>query len=788
MIVNYLKSALRFLRQNKVFAGINMLGLSIALAASFIILLFIINELSYDHCHKNRKQVFRVVNYYVDFKSTMSGTPYVLASALKAEFPQVKHAIRAMPMRGFKLKIKDEFILVNRAIATDSEVFDIFDLPLVGSQKNILDEPNSLVLSRKQADKFFPDEDPIGKEIVGLANNEEQIFVVKGVFDDIPVNSTFQADCFVNSKWTVAPINQTFNVTNGEVNWTLNFWNTWVMLNKDADLTSIENQFRELETKSLGEKPPYQYSLQNLSDVYLRSEHVMNTGMQGSIKNIRLFSAIAILIIIVAAINYIILSTAVSSGRAKEIGIRKTYGADKFSLRKQLLGESLLLALLVLPLAVVFMGLALPYAGKLFQTKLQVIDSNIVVYVFIYIVLTVLIGIFSGLYTSAYLSRLKIIDVLKKAGNTGKQRQVFRSTLIMIQLVIFCSFVSSTLIIRSQYQYALNKNPGHYNSDILLIDLGRGFKNYQVFLNSIKSNPNVIMVAGTMHGLPMQGSMSNMVEKFNDPTQKINIEGMAVDYNFIKTMGIQVLQGREFSEEFGSDLKRSAILNEKAVKELGIDEPIGKIVMGKTIIGIVKDFNLHSIHTDIPPISISMTDVYLHQIAVRYRPGTLDVLIPALKAEWEKITPDQGFNYSTIDDLLKRIYSSEKNLSAIVSIFALFTLIISTFGLFGLTLFTVRSRTKEIGIRKVLGSSVRAVLFSFFRHNLLLVVISAIISVPLTLYIMMRWLNNFAYHTSIAWWVFAVAFLIAAVVVLSTVLMHTFKASRVNPVRALRYE
>ncbi len=788
MIVNYLKSALRFLKQNKVFAGINMLGLSIALAASFIILLFIINELSYDHCHKNRKQVFRVVNYYVDFKSTMSGTPYVLASALKDEFPQVKHAIRAMPMRGFKLKIKDEFIPVNRAIATDSEVFYIFDLPLIGSQQNILDEPNSLVLSRKQADKFFPGEDPIGKEIVGLANNEEQIFVIKGVFDDIPVNSTFQADCFVNSKWTVAPINQTFNVNNGEVNWTLNFWNTWVMLNKDADLASIENQFRELETKNLGEKPPYQYSLQNLSDVYLHSENVMNTGMQGSIKNIRLFSVIAILIIIVAALNYIILSTAVSSGRAKEIGIRKTYGADNFSLRKQLLGESLLLALLVLPLAVIFMLLALPYAGKLFQTKLQVIDSNIVVYVFIYFVLTVLIGIFSGLYTSAYLSRLKVIDILKKTGNAGKQRQVFRSTLIMIQLVIFCSFVSSTLIIRSQYQYALKKNPGHFNSDILLIDLGRNFKNYQVFLNSIKSNPNVIMAAGTMNGLPMQGSMSNMVEKFNDPTQKINVEGMAVDYNFIKTMGIQVLQGREFSEEFGSDLKGSTILNEKAVKELGIDDPIGKTVMGQTIIGVVKDFNLHSIHTDIPPISISMTDIYLHQIAVRYRPGTLDVLIPAIKTEWEKIAPDQVFDYSTIDDLLKRIYSPEKNLSAIVSIFAIFTLIISAFGLFGLTLFTVRSRTKEIGIRKVLGSSVQAVLFSFFKHNLLLVVISAIISVPLTLYIMMRWLNNFAYHTSIGWWVFAVAFLIAAVVVLSTVLMHTFRTSRVNPVKALRYE
>lgn len=448
----------------------------------------------------------------------------------------------------------------------------------------------------------------------------------------------------------------------------------------------------------------------------------------------------------------------------------------------------MLLALMVLPVAVVLMRVALPFAGKLFQSKLQVINSNIVVYILIYLILTVLIGIVSGLYTSTYLSRLKVIDVLKKAGNSGKQKQVFRSTLILVQLVIFCSFVSSMLIIRSQYQYALLKDPGYYNNDILLIDLGRNFKSYQVFLNSIKSNPNVIMAAGTMEALPMQSSMSSMVQNFKDPTQNIKVEGMAVDYNFIKTMGIQVLAGREFSEEFPSDLKSSVMLNETAVKELGIDEPIGKLVGGQTVIGIVKDFNLHSIRTDIPPTAINMTDEYIHQIAVRYRPGSLDELLPVIKSEWEKIAPDQGFSYSTIEDLLKNIYASEKNLSTIVSIFALFTLIISAFGLFGLTLFTVRSRTKEIGIRKVLGSSVSAVLFAFFRHNLLLVVISAVISIPITLYIMMRWLNNFAFRTSIGWWVFAVAFLIAAIVVLSTVVLHSFRTSRVNPVEALRYE
>jgi putative ABC transport system permease protein len=296
------------------------------------------------------------------------------------------------------------------------------------------------------------------------------------------------------------------------------------------------------------------------------------------------------------------------------------------------------------------------------------------------------------------------------------------------------------------------------------------------------------MAAGTMEGLPMQSSMSSMAQSFSNPEKKVKVEGMAVDFNFLKTMGIQVLQGREFSEEFGSDLHGSVILNETAVKELSIEDPIGKIFQGQTIIGVVKNFNLHSIRTDIPPISITITDRYINEIAVRYRPGSLETLLPALKTEWKKVAEGRVFNYFTFEDLLKTIYSSEKNLSKIVSIFALFTLLISAFGLFGLTLFTVRARTKEIGIRKVLGSSVQTILYAFFKQNFLLVVLSSIISIPLTLLLMNNWLNKFSFHTQIGWWVFALAFVSAAIVVISTVLLHSFRASRVNPAKTLRYE
>lgn len=789
MLNNYFKSALRFLKQNKIFAAINALGLSIALAASFIILLFVINELSYNHCHKNRSRVYRLLNYYVDFKNTMSGTPYVLSSALKEEFPQVEKSTMVRFVRGFRLKLKDETINVPGAVATGSDIFGIFTLPLKygTDHQNLLEDQNSIVLSRDLSEKLFPGQDPVGKEIEGFVNNEPLLFAVKGVFENIPENSTLRAQCFVNSRLALADISKTFN-TNAEKDWNMNFWITWVLLSKGCDPASVEDQFRAFETKNISEKPIYQYSLQNLSDIYLHSENIANSGIGGNIKNIKLFSLIAFIIVIVAAINYIILSTAVSSARAKEIGIRKTYGAAKRSIKNQLFSESVLLAVFILPLALLMMWLAMPYAGKLFQTQLHIIDSNIIIYILVYLVLTIFIGIASGLYTSAYLSRLKVVDILKNSIQKGNKRQAIRSFLIVIQLIIFCSFVSGTLIISSQYKYALKKDPGYFNSDILFIDIGRDFKGYSAYINSIKSNPNIIMAGGVMVELPMQGMMSAMYPHFENKDAKVQVEGLAVDYNFLKTMGVTFISGRDFSEDFGSDLNGSVILNETAVKSLGITDPIGKKLGDRTIIGIVKDFNLHSIRSDIMPLSIDMTDKYIMQVAVHYKPGAIKSILPVLESEWKKAAPDRPFKYTTIEDLIKDLYSTEKNLTTIVAIFALFTMIISAFGLFGLTLFVAKTRTKEIGIKKVFGSSERSIVYSFMIQNFILVLSAALLSVPITIYFMNGWLKNFAYRITIGWWVFGISFLIAAYVVLLTVIFHSIKASRVNPVKALRYE
>jgi putative ABC transport system permease protein len=789
MFKNYLITAIRFLKKNRVFAGINTLGLSIALAVSFIIVLFVINELSYDHCHQNRKRIFKVINYYTDFKKSMERTPYVLAPTLKSEFPQVEYAVNTRNVRGFKIKNTDEYIDVN-AVGTSSDIFKIFTIPLICGDANskILEDANSIVLSEKLAGTFYPDESPVGKELKVQVNKEEHVFVVHGVFKDIPSNSTLRAQCFINGKWKVDDINRTFNSTDADVNWIRDFWTTWVLLSKNSDADDLEKSMTSFEKKYISENPKNIYSLQNLSDVYLGSDDIMNVDVTGSAKNIRLFAIIALLIVVVAGLNYIVLSIAVSSSRAKEIGIRKTSGAGNNHIKKQLLSESVLLSFIALPVALLLAWISIPYAGQLFGTYLQVIDANIPLYGLVYLLVILLIGLISGLYTAGYLSRLVIVDVLKKMPIAGKNRLHFRSVLVITQLIIFCSFVSSTLIIRSQYEYALKKDTGYTNSNILLIDIGQDFNGYTPFLNNLKSNPNVITAAGTMEGLPLRSSMFSMLPNAQDENIKVEVEGMAVDYNFIETMGLSIIEGRSFSKDYGSDLNSSAILNETAVRQLGITNPVGKVVGGKTIIGVVKDFNLHSLHTNIPPLSMELTNKYISQIAIYYKAGSLNSLLPAIESDWKKQVSDKPFKYSTIEDINKSLYTTEGNLTKIISLAALFTLLIASLGLFGLTLFEAKARTKEIGIKKTLGCSGQTIIYSFLQKNIVLVLIASVVSIPLTYYLMHQWLNNFSYKVPINGWNFAIALIAASMVVVITILMEAFKASRLNPVEALRYE
>lgn len=787
MLKNYFKTTLRFLKQNKLFAGINLFGLSIALAASFIILLYVINELSYDQCHKNRKRVFRVLNFYPDVKSTASTVPYVLGASIKEKFPQIEKAIRIMPLQlTFKT---DNGPITETAISTEPDVFNIFTLPLVedSPNNNILEDKNSIVISLDLAEKLFGSQNAVGKTIVAATFDGDHPFTVSGIFTNIPENSTFRAECIINSRWSVDYINKKFYITNAETSWGQDFWTTWVLLSKKCDIKSLTKQINTFTSKKVTGRPASIYSFQNLSNVYLGS---VNSGIHGNSGSVKIFSALAFLIIVVAAINYIILSVAISTGRTKEIAIRKAFGASVEKIKNQFLSESLLLVGIGLPVALILMFVLMPISGNLLHTQLHIMKSNIIIYIISYLVLVVIIGVASGFYTSTYLSNLNVLDIMNNVSHSAKRKYFSRSFLIVLQLVIFCSFMSGALLIHSQYKYAINKDMGFYTKDILLINLGRDFYGYSSYLNTIKSNPNVILAAGTNESIPLEGKYSMaMVQlpNFENKEELVMVNLMSVDFNFLKTMGISIVEGRDFSEEYGSDTGKSAIMNEMAVKQLGITDPVGKIVGGEMTIGIVKDFNLFSIYSDISPISMLRMDGPKRQIAVHYKPGALGSILPMLEAELKKIAPDRALQYTTIEAIIENLYASEKNLNIIVSIFAFLTLIIAAFGLFGLTLYLSRSRTREIGIKKVFGSSENMIVFSFLRENFILVFIATALSVPVTIHFISQWLDRFAFKISIDWWVFVLAFLSATIVVLLTVLYHSIKMSHINPVNALKY-
>jgi putative ABC transport system permease protein len=788
MLKNYFQTGLRFLKQNKLFAGINLFGLSIALAASFIILLYVINELSYDHCHKNRRSVYRILNLYTDTKRSTTFTPFVLASTLREDFPQIEKAIRTMPM---PITLKNESGTFSEiAISTDSEVFDIFTLSLIGGQSSnsILEDKSSIVISHEIADKMFGEISPIGKSIMGTISGSDYLFIIKGVFENIPENSTFSAKCFINSKWSADNVGKILNVKDISTSWIQDMWVTWVKLSKGTNIKLMEKQIESFKKKDVEGHPSNVYSLQNLSKIYLGSDEIRGSQIRGNVNNVRIFSTIAFLIIVVAAFNYIILSTSISTARTKEIGLRKTFGAGVNSIRGQFLTEALILVMVALPVALVLMLLMLPFAGQFIQTNLHLIKSNGPIYATSYVLLVIIIGLSSGFYTSGYLSKLNVVEIINKSFFKGNSRHFIRLALSVIQLILFCSFMAGALIIRSQYNYVIKKDLGYYNKDILLIDLGSNFKGYTAFLNIIKSFPNVIMAAGTDVSFPLNRGITSMVcPNFQNKDIQVPVGILGVDFNFLKTIGLSLIEGRDFSEEYGGDINNSTILNETAIKQLDIIDPVGKKFINSTIIGVVKDFNLFSLRTDITPIAVNVFDGSKRQIAIHYKQGTFNSLLPALKNEWIKLTPDQPFRYKTIEGIIEDLYKEEKNLATTVSFFAFLILIISASGLFGLTLFLAKSRTKETGIKKVLGSSEQAIVFSFLLENFILVSLAALISVPVAFHFGTQWLSKYAFKTSIGWWIFLLSYITATVVVLSTVFYHSYKVSRINPVKALRY-
>ena len=788
MLKNYFKIALRNILRNKIFTIINVGGLAIALAASFFILIFVVNEFSYDKYNIKRDRIYRVITNKTKFNISRATAPYILKPTLLKNLPEIENVTRVGKLKNVNLKYLDNFFDENKFMCTDPDIFKILTLPLIAGS-NKIDGKLSIVISEDIARKYFGTENPVNKILNAKIIEQEFLFKVVGVMKNIPHNSTFRADIIGNIQLRLEQIQKGITYSNVATDWNMDWWATYVLLKRNVTATQLKEKFRKLEKQYLPEYIKDHYGLQKLNDAYLHSAGIVDLMPQGNLGNIYLYLTIGIIILLIAGSNYIILSSALSGNRLKEIGIRKVIGATKQNIVFQVLSESLLLTFLSFAIAVIIVEMAKPYAQSLFNYKFYFLSSNIFYYGLGFLIITVLIGIFSGAYLAFYLSSFEVVDIIKNRLFTRNNSYVKRG-LIVFQLVIFSILVFSSIIIYKQYIYAQNKDLGFNKENIIIINFDYNeFTNYKVFLNTIRSNPNIINAASAFLSLPTNSSSVILMKLFSNPNKKIRIKSLSVSFNFIETFGLHIVKGRSFSKNFPSDKTKGIILNETAIKELGIKNPIGKEIEGRKIIGIVKDFNMASLHSKIKPLMMSISDgKFVQTIVIKYKNGTYKNTIDYLKKEWNKVAGEIPFTFQTFEDALSDLYEKEKTLLDIVFFFTILTIILAASGLFGLTLFTLQKRTKEIGIRKVLGASVGNLMTLLTKEFLFLMLVANIIAWPVAYYFMNKWLQNFAYKIGIGMLPFIVTTVIVIAISMGTIIIQTLKVALANPVESLRSE
>ncbi|MGA3245604.1 MAG: ABC transporter permease [Bacteroidota bacterium] len=794
MISNYLKAAFRNLWMHKGYSFINIAGLSIGLASSFIIMLYSLNELGYDRFNTNLDRIFLVTTENPDLKWTEPSTPFVLGPALKDQFPQVEQFARWM--KSFcPFKYKDRSFDNVACISSDTSIFKILTLPLKeGSLRNISAERNFAVISSEMAQKVFGDRDPIGEIITVNWRGESYDLKVSAVMLDIPRTSTFRADLIVplsiGEKWMST--NWSKFVKDPLESWNLKIAPTYVLLTPSSVASDLENQLASFSNAHTDANIKSRFHLLPLKEIYFRSSGFVNNRFPaGDITNVYVYSTIAILILLVACINFVILSTGRASVRTKEIAVRKVIGATRFDLMKQVMMESVMVSLLSLPVALLLVELFLPSLSRLLGRALPASSFHNLNSLFLFAGVTLVAGILAGSYVSFYLSGFRPMDILRNKLSTGGSKATLRKIMIAIQMVIFVGLITASITIYQQVRYFHNKDMGFDKEDLLVFstenrNLGQTLETFKA---ELKSDPSITDVSGT-YLLPGSGGGGfSMVPDKSDPTKKISYQGVSVDRDFIETMKMKLVYGKSFAQSTLEESKSAVILNESAVKVFGVVDPSQELVNGQRILGIVKDFNMHSLREAIAPIVINCSTEFVMEIAVRVRHSSdVSKTVSLIESKSKPFNNGKPMEYQFFDDRLDDLYGNDYRFAEMIGCFTALAIVIACLGLFGVSLFVIQTRVKEIGIRKVMGASVGTIFYLVAKEFIALILIATIVSTPITIYFMNGWLQHYAYKVSVDAFVVIFALLAAVCIVLVTIGYQAIKAATANPVEALRYE
>ena len=812
MFKNYFKTALRNLTKNKFYTSINIIGLAVGLATCLLIFLYVVDELGYDKYNANAARIYRVNNdikfngNYLD----LAQVPAVMGPTMLREMPQVQQYVRINWHGSFLVKKGDENIQEQRVAYADSTLFDVFTLPVIaGDAKTALKDYHSLVITETIAKKYFNSTPDSYRDVVGktMLMNDTSNYKITAVIKDIPKQSHFHFDFFV-------PMLENGGIN--EDNWLSENYTTYILLKKNADVKQVEAQLNPFMDKHVG--PQLQSvvnislsdfkkgggyiraSLTPLTAIHLHSNKQGELEGNGNAEYVYIFSGIALMILLIACVNFMNLSTARSSNRAKEVGVRKVLGSLRANLIQQFLTESFLISFIALVIAVLMAWLLLPYFNQLAGKEINaaaLLQPNMVLSL---IVLMLIVGLLAGSYPAFFLSSFQPIDVLKGKLAKGFKRSWLRNSLVVFQFVISIVLIFGTVVIYNQLNYIHNKDVGFNRNQVVIINHANTLGNQtETFRNEVLQVSGV--QSATMSGyLPVNyGRNSNtyFTTPTLDPTTGINVQAWTVDENYIPTLGLKIVEGRNFSPQFLTD-STGIIINEAAAKFLATKNLLNKKIYTLKdiqskqliyyhIIGIVKNFNFSSLRDVVTPLALFLGKDN-GNISVRISSADIPNTVAQIKNKWKAMAPSQPFDYSFMDDDFNKLYTTEQRTGNIFITFAVLAILIACLGLFGLVTYAAEQRIREIGIRKVLGASISNIAGMLSTDFLKLVIVSAVIAFPLAWFTMNKWLQGFAYRVNISWWVFVIAGVLALLIALITVSFQAIKAAMANPVKSLRTE
>jgi putative ABC transport system permease protein len=807
MIKNYFKIAFRNLWRDKAFSVINIFGLAIGIASCLIIMLFVQNELSFD---KYNEKIDRMVR--VSFQGAVQGEEMnesnvmpPTAETLKTTFPEVEEATRLRDYGKPRLVYGDKLFKDDALAFIDTNFFEVFTLPFIkGDAKTALLQPNTMVVTRALATKYFGKEDPIGK-LINFKDGQNAACKITGVIEDIPVNSHFQFDLFASME--SLPESKS-------PDWMQSNYFTYLILQQGYDYKKLEAKLPQVVDKYIGPQMlqamgltiaefrskgnNIRLMLQPVKDIHLHSNFSYDLSKPGDIRYVYIFSAIAIFMLLIACINFMNLSTAAASKRSREVGIRKVLGSLKSALMKQFLLEAVLLTTIALIVAMVLVYAALPLFNKLADKELVFDFASQPLLIPGLLLFLLITGLLAGSYPAFYLSSFKPIAVLKGKSVSGTKSIRLRSGLVVFQFFVSIVLIVGTLVVYRQLSYIQNKKLGYEKDQVLILsETGMLGTKEKLFRQQLLSDSRVVSLSSSGY-LPAGPSNNNnfFVSTAEKTKQLIKTLRYDVDENYISTLGIQLLSGRNFSKDFSTD-STGMIINETAASAFGWGErAIGKTISttdnrGKkfafSIIGIVKDFHFRSLHERISPLVMVLT-ANSGTTIVKVKPTDISGLLSSIKKSWNNLGAQEPLVYSFLDERFNDLYKSEQKIGLILGIFACLTIFVACLGLFGLASFTATQRTKEIGIRKILGANISGIVNLLSKEFLKLVGIAFIIGSPVAWFIMNKWLQDFAYRITINWWMFVAAGLLVIVIAFITISFQAIKAAVANPVAALRNE